>query len=126
MGRKILAALIAGLVSCSGGQRSELARLVSPNLKLFAVSMETLSGGTQETLHQDIYVGEQGVPSNLDNPVFSSVGCSGLALAWVNDYTLEIHYPSACAITHFTNRWTRPVDLQVGRANPIEIILVRD
>jgi hypothetical protein len=41
--------------------------------------METLSGRTQESLYQDIYVGEQGVPSNLDDPVFGSVGCSGPA-----------------------------------------------
>jgi hypothetical protein len=68
---------------------------------------------------------DQGVPLNLDKPVFSAVGCDGVSFDWVNDYTLQIHYETTCFINQFTNRWSRPSDVVVGRANPIEIILVR-
>jgi hypothetical protein len=87
--------------------------------------METLPGGAAGSVHEDLYVGDQKIPLNFDNPVFSTVNCDGLKFSLANDYALEIHYPMSCAIRHFTNRWFRPADLQVARPNPIEIILVR-
>jgi hypothetical protein len=118
--------LLAGLSACSADQkRSELGRQVSPNQKLVAVLTETLVGGAQEGLNEDIYLGDQGIPFKLDNPVFTASGCNGLSLSWLNDYTMEIRYPSTCSINSFTNRWYRPSDLEVGRRNPIELILVR-
>ena len=77
------------------------------------------------SVHEDIYVNDQGVPLNLDKPVFSAVGCDHVAFEWVNDYTLQIHYETTCVISQFTNRWSRPSDLAVGRPNPIELILIR-
>ena len=118
---------LVGLAGCSPEQtRSELGRQISPNQKLVAVLTETLIGGSSGGIYEDLYLGDQGIPFKLDNPVFTASGCSsGLSFAWLNDYTIEIHYPSTCAINSFTNRWYRPSDLQVGWRNPIEIILVR-
>ena len=123
LGASIL--LLAGLESCSAGQK-ELERRVSPNQKLVAILMESVSGGAAGSLHEEIYVNDQGVPLNRDKPVFSGVGCDRLSFDWANDFTLRIHYETTCAIAHFTNRWSRPSDVAVGRPNPIEIILIRN
>ncbi|HEX3949868.1 MAG TPA: hypothetical protein VHW95_08465 [Steroidobacteraceae bacterium] len=113
--------LLAGVVGCSTEQK-ELHRQASPDQKLVAVLMESLSGGA---VHEEIYVNDQGLPLNLDKPIFSAVGCDRVSFDWANDYTLQIHYETTCAINQFTNRWSRPSDVAVGRPNPIEIVLIR-
>lgn len=110
------------LESCSTDQK-EVGRQISPNRKLVAVLTESMAG---EAVREDIYLNDQGVPRNLDRPVFSGVGCDHLSFNWANDYTLQIHYETTCAINQFTNRWFRPSDLAVGRPVPVEIILVRN
>ena len=122
LGASIL--LLAGLGACSGEQK-EVRRQVSPNQKLVAVLMESVSGGAEGGVHEDIYVNDQGLPLNLDKPVFSAVGCDHVSFEWVNDYTLQIHYETVCVINQFTNRWSRPSEVAVGRTNPIEIVLIR-
>jgi hypothetical protein len=117
-----LLALIAAVGGCSA-ERKESRRLVSPNQKLVAVLMESLSG---DAVQEDIYVNERTLPLNLDRPVFSAVGCDHLSLEWANDYTLQIHYETTCIINQFTNRWSRPSDVAVGRPNPIEVVLIRN
>jgi hypothetical protein len=119
LGASIL--LVVGLESCSAEQK-ELRRQVSPNQKLVAVLMESLTGGA---VHEAVYVNDQGIPLNLDKPVFSAVGCDRVTFDWANDYTLQIHYETTCVIKQFTNRWSRPSDVAAGRPNPIEIILIR-
>ena len=114
-------AAIVILAGCSPEQK-ELRRQISPNQKLVAVLMESLSGGV---VHEDIYVNDQGIPLNLDKPSFSAVGCDGVSFGWANDFTLQIHYETTCVISQFTNRWDRPSNIAAGRPNPIEIILVR-
>ena len=116
--------LLTGLAGCSA-QQKELSRQISPNQKLVAVLMESITGGNGGSVRENIYVNDQGVPLSLDRPVFSAVGCDHVGFEWVNDYTLRIRYETTCAITQFTNRWSRPSDLAAGRPNPIEIILVR-
>jgi hypothetical protein len=116
--------IFAGLGACSAEQK-ELSRQISPNQKLVAVLMETLSGGSQGAVHEDIYLNDQGLPLSLDKPVFSAVACDHLSFEWVNDYTLQIHYETVCVINQFTNRWFRPSDLAAGRPVPVEIILIR-
>jgi hypothetical protein len=122
---KSLAPFLASLLLLSGcsAEQKELRRQVSPNQKLVAVLMESLTGAG--SVRQDIYVNDQGIPLNLDKAVFSGVGCDHLSFEWANDYTLQIQYETTCAILQFTNRWSRPSDEAVGRSNPIEIILVR-
>lgn len=66
--------LLAGLGGCSSEQ-NELRRQTSPNQKLVAVLMESILKDAAGSVHQDIYVNDQGVPLNLDKPVFSAVGC---------------------------------------------------
>ena len=110
------------LAACSPEQK-ELHRQLSPNQKLVAVLMESLTGGA---VHEDLSVNDQGIPLNLDKPVFSAVGCDHLSFEWANDYTLQIHYETTCVINQFTNRWSRPSDVAVGRPNPIEIVLIRN
>jgi hypothetical protein len=116
--------LLVGLEDCSAEQR-ELSRQSSPNQKLVAVLMESMTRGGTGSVHEDIYLNDQGIPLNLDTPVFSGVGCDHLSFGWVNEYTLQIHYETTCAIGHFTNRWFRPSDLAAGRPVPVEIILIR-
>jgi adenosine/AMP kinase len=116
---------LLGLASCSA-ERRELIRHNSPNQKLIAVSMESMAGSAAGSVHEDIYISDQGVPLNLDKSIFSAVGCEQLSFNWANDYTLEIHYESACTIGQFTNRWFRPADLAAGRPVPIEIVLIRN
>jgi hypothetical protein len=116
--------LFAGLGGCSPEQK-ELRRQVSPNQKLVAVLMESLMKDSSGSVREDIYVNDQGVPLNLDKPVFSALGCDRVSFEWANDYTLQIHYDTTCIINQFTNRWYRPSDVAVGRPNPIEIILIR-
>jgi hypothetical protein len=122
LGASIL--LFVGLAACSSEQQ-ELSRQISPNQKLVAVLMESIVKDAAGSVRQDIYVNDQGVPLSLDKPVFSAVGCDHLSFDWANDYTLQIHFQTTCAINQFTNRWSRPSDVAVGRPNPIEIILVR-
>ena len=112
------------LVACSPEQK-ELRRQTSPNQKLVAVLMESLVKDATGSVQENIYVNDQGLPPNLDKPVFSAVGCDRVFFDWVNDYTLQIHYETTCVINQFTNRWSRPSDVAVGRPNPIEIVLVR-
>ncbi len=112
---------LGGLGGCSP-QQKELHRQASPDQKLVAVLMESLSGGA---VHANIYVNDQGIPLNFDTPVFSAVGCDRVSFDWANDYTLLISYESTCVINQFTNRWSRPSDVAVGRPNPIEITLIR-
>ena len=123
LGASIL--LLVGLESCSAEQK-ELRRQISPNQKLVAVLMESTLKDAAGSVREDIYVNDQGIPLNLDKPVFSAVGCERVSFEWVNDYTLQIHYETTCVISHFTNRWDRPSDVAVGRPNPIEIILIRN
>ncbi len=125
---KRIASLLAGLLLVGGcsTEQKEASRQISPNQKLVAVLMESMSGGAAGSLHEDIYLNDQGLPLSLDKPVFSAVGCDRVGLEWVNDYTLQVHYETTCAINHFTNRWSRPSDLAAGRPNPIEIVLVRN
>lgn len=87
--------------------------------------MESQLRDAAGSIREDIYLNDQGIPLNLDKPVFSGVGCDRVSFKWVNDYTLEIHYETTCAIAHFTNRWDRPSNVAVGRPNPVEITLVR-
>jgi hypothetical protein len=122
LGTSLLLLTVVG--GCSAEQR-ELRREISPNQKLVAVLMESITGGAGGAVHENIYLNDQGLPLNLDKPVFSAVGCDRVSFEWVNDYTLQIHYESVCVINHFTNRWSRPSDVAVGRPNPIEIVLVR-
>ena len=114
----------AGLGGCSAEQK-ELGRQISPNQKLVAVLMESILKDAAGSVREDIYVNDQGVPLNLDKPVFSALGCDRVSFEWTNDYTLQIHYETTCVINQFTNRWFRPSDVAVGRPNPIEIILIR-
>jgi hypothetical protein len=116
--------MLAELAGCSASQK-EISRQSSPNQKLVAVLMESLSDGAQGSVREDIYLNDQGVALNLDKPVFSAVGCDRLSFDWANDYTLQIHYERTCAISQFTNRWLRPSDVAAGRPNPIEIVLIR-
>jgi hypothetical protein len=116
--------LLVGLESCSAEQK-ELRRQTSPNQKLVAVLMESLLKDAAGSVQENIYVNDQSIPLNRDKPVFSAVGCDHLSFDWLNDYTLQIHYEMTCAILQFTNRWSRPSDVAVGRPNPIEIILIR-
>jgi len=117
--------LLAGLGGCSSGQ-NELRRQTSPNQKLVAVLMESILKDAAGSVHQDIYVNDQGVPLNLDKPIFSAVACDRVSFDWANDYTLQIHYETTCVIRQFTNRWSRPSDVAAGRPNPIEIVLIRN
>jgi hypothetical protein len=116
--------LFVGLAGCSAEQK-ELSRQISPNQKLVAVLMESIVKDAADSVHEDIYLNDQGIPLNLDKPVFSAVGCDHVGFAWLNDYTLQIHYETTCVINQFTNRWYRPSDVAAGRPNPIEIILIR-
>jgi hypothetical protein len=122
--RWFLVAAMLLLGACSAEQK-ELRRQVSPNQRLVAVLMESMSGGAASSVRQDIYLNDQGVPLNRDNPVLSAVGCDHLSFEWENDYTLRIQYETTCAINHFTNRWDRPSNVAAGRPNPIEIVLIR-
>ena len=116
--------LLAALEDCSP-QQKELRRQTSPNQKLVAVLTESLLKDATGSVREDIYVNDQGLPLNLDTPVFSAVGCERVSFEWTNDYTLTIRYETTCAINQFTNRWSRPSDVAVGRPNPIEIVLIR-
>jgi hypothetical protein len=122
LGTSIL--LLADLEACSAEQK-ELRRQTSPNQKLTAVLMESLLKDAAGSVQENIYVNDQGLPLNLDKPVFSAVGCDHLSFEWLNDYTLQIQYETTCTISQFTNRWFRPSDLAAGRPIPIEIILIR-
>ncbi len=106
------------LLSGCSAQQKEQSRQNSPNHKLVAVLMESVLKDAVGSVQEDIYVNDQDLPLNLDKPVFSAVGCDRLSFEWANDYTLQIHYETTCVISQFTNRWSRPSDVAVGRANP--------
>jgi hypothetical protein len=117
--------LLASVVGCSAEQK-ELRRIVSPDQKLVAVLMESILNDSAGSVREEIYVNDQGVPLNLEKPVFSAVGCDRVSFDWPNYYTLLIHYEATCVINQFTNRWSRPSDVAAGRPNPIEIVLIRN
>lgn len=115
---------LAAPTGCSTEQK-EISRQSSPNQKLVAVLMESMTGGAAGSVHEDIYLNDQGIPLNREKPVFSAVGCDRVSFEWANDYTLQIHYETTCVVNQFTNRWFRPSDVAARRPVPIEIILVR-
>jgi len=121
IGHGLLAAIAA---ACSADHR-ELVRHISPDQKLVAVLMESGRNDTPELVTDELFLNDQGLPLQLDKPVLSARHCDGLSFSWVNEYTVEVHYPTACAIDHFTNRWQRPSDVSAGHENPIEIVLSR-
>jgi hypothetical protein len=114
------------LLSACSPEQKELRRQISPDNKLVAVLMESVLKDAAGSVREDIYVNDQGLPLNLDKPVFSAVGCDRVYFEWANDYTLQIHYETTCVINQFTNRWSRPSDVATGRPNPIEIVLIRN
>jgi hypothetical protein len=120
----VMLVVLAGPAGCSA-EPKELIRVASPNQKLVAVLMESMAKDAVGSAQEEIYVNDQGVPLNLDKAVFSAVGCDRVSFDWANDYTLQIHYETTCVVNQFTNRWSRPSDVAVGRPNPIEIILIR-
>jgi hypothetical protein len=114
------------MVGACSVERQELSRQLSPDRKLAAILIESSAGGAAGAVSYDLYIDEVRTPRDLDKPIFSASGCEGLAFSWLNDYTLQVHYPSPCRIHHFTNRWFLPSDVAVGKATPFEIILIRD
>jgi hypothetical protein len=114
--------LVAAVCGCAA-EHKEVGRQISPNQKLVAVLTDSMDG---ESVREDIFLNDQGLPLNLDKPIFSGLGCDHLSFDWANEYTLQIHYETTCSISHFTNRWFRPSDLAVGRPVPIEIVLIRN
>jgi hypothetical protein len=117
--------LLVAFTGCSPEQK-ELRRQISPNQRLVAVLMESLLKDAAGSAQENIYVNDQGLPLNPDKPVFSAVACERVSFEWANEYTLQIHYETTCVINQFTNRWSRPSDVAVGRPNPIEITLIRN
>lgn len=115
--------LAATMAACSADHR-ELSRHISPDQKLVAVLMESGRKDAPEVT-DELYLNDQGQPLQLDKPVLTARHCDGLSLSWLNEYTVEVRYPTPCAIDHFTNRWQRPSDVAAGHENPIEIILLR-
>jgi hypothetical protein len=116
--------LVATVAACSADHR-ELIRHISPDQKLVAVLMESGRADASEPVTDELYLNDQGLPLQLDKPVLTARHCDGLSFSWLNEYTVEVRYPTACAIDHFTNRWQRPSDVAAGHENPIEIILAR-
>lgn len=115
--------LLATAAACSADHR-ELVRHISPDQKLVAVLVESGRKDASEVT-EELYLNDQGQPLQLDKPVLTARHCDGLSFAWLNEYTVEVRYPTPCAIDHFTNRWQRPSDVAAGHENPIEIILLR-
>ncbi len=116
--------LVVTVAGCSADHR-ELVRRISPDQKLVAVLMESGHKDAAEPVTDELYLNDQGLPLQLDKPVLNARHCDGLSFSWLNEYTVEVRYPTPCAIDHFTNRWQRPSDVAAGHENPIEIILVR-
>jgi hypothetical protein len=116
--------LVATVAACSADHH-ELVRHISPDQKLVAVLMESGSKDASDLVTDELYLNDQGLPLQLDKPVLTARHCDGLSFAWLNEYTVEVRYPTPCAIDHFTNRWQRPSDVATGHENPIEIILAR-
>lgn len=98
LGTSIL--LFAGLGGCTPEHRT-VSRWDSPNGKLAAFLVESLVG-RDDSVREDIYVQDASLSPNLGKPIFSGTGCGHLSYGWVNDYTLQIHYETICAISHFT------------------------
>jgi hypothetical protein len=92
---------------------------------LVAVLLEAGSKDGAGSVTDELYLNDQGLPLQIDKPVLTARHCDGLSFSWLNEYTVEVRYPTPCAIDHFSNRWQRPSDVATGHENPIEIILVR-
>ncbi len=116
--------VVAMMTACSANQH-ELARRVSPDQKLVAVLMESGHTDASQPVTDELYLNDQGLPLQLDTPVLKAHHCDGVTFSWINEYTVEIRYPTVCAIDQFTNRWQRPSDVAAGHENPVEIILAR-
>ncbi len=121
----LIAIAIGVAVSACSAEHHELIRRISPDQKLVAVLMESGHPDLSDTVTDELYLNDQGLPLQLNNPVLTARHCDGLIFSWLNAYTVEVRYPTACTIDHFSNRWQRPSDVATGHENPIEIILVR-
>jgi hypothetical protein len=121
-----LVLLAAGFASACSAEHHELGRQSSPDQKLVAILIESSARSAQGDISYDLYIDEVRASRDLDKPILSGSACEGLSFYWLNDYTLQVHYPSPCRINRFTNRWFRPSDVAVGKATPFEIILLRD
>jgi hypothetical protein len=122
-----LCAVISGLSACSGpSHRQELARIGSPDGELAAILIQSSRGGKPGEVWTELCLNEQVTPPDLKRPALSTSQCEPLALVWQSARTLEVHYRAPCSIDQFVNRWYQPSDLARGKAEPVEIILIRD
>jgi hypothetical protein len=125
IGRLLLWISLTAAVSACSVEQHERERHASPDQKLSAVLMESQGSGAQAPVTDNLYINEQGGAPELNKPIFSASHCEGLSFSWLNDYTLQVRYPSPCSINQFTNRWYKPSEMARGNAVPIEIILIR-
>lgn len=114
------------LAACST-ERTELARVISPDQKSIAVLIREDGGGAAGSSSSYVYLVETQGAQKIDRPTFVASRCDGLSAQWKNDTTLQVTYLSTCSIKQFVNFWYR--QSSIGNTQsvtpPVEIVLVR-
>jgi hypothetical protein len=121
--RVALIAVLALFSGCSM-ERSEIARLDSPDHRATAVLVQEVGGGAAGSATYSLYLTDT-EDQEMKRPSFVASGCSGLSVEWMDTRILKLNYPSNCAIKQFVNLWYSRLDVKNARRASVEIVLAR-
>lgn len=117
--------LALSLAACSV-DRTEVDRKTSPDGHVTAVLMRETGGGAAGSSAYYVYLLEPNGSGKLKDASFVASRCAGLSLTWSGDHTLQLRYPSGCAIKQFVNLWYSPAAIANAQPADVEIVLVRN
>jgi hypothetical protein len=120
--RRMTLFVIVSLLSACSMERSEIARLVSPDHRATAVLTQEVGGGAAGAGVYSLYLTDV-EDKELKRPNFVATGCPGLSIAWMSPRVLKLNYPQDCAIKQFVNLWYSRLDVKNARPASVEIVL---
>jgi hypothetical protein len=119
-------AVLLWLVACSS-QRTELARVVSPDQSTVATLVREDAGGAAGSRMFYVYLENARDKNPKDNPSFSAAHCDGIRVAWEGNQKLRLEYQPSCDVRQFRNLWyaRSSVSDEQMQEPAVEIVLVR-
>ncbi len=120
----LFAVTLMWVASCSV-ERSELARVASPDQRTIAVLVREFAGGAAGSSGYYLYLIDAHGKGALDHPTLTATRCEGLSVAWEDNALLQVHYNSTCSIKQFVNRWYSSSDVRDAQLVKVEVVLVR-
>lgn len=126
--RTASAVAVALFIAACSTQRSELARVVSPDQTVVATLVREDAGGAAGSRVFYVYLARIGSTPSRDGPTFTAVRCEGISLTWHGNRRLDLRYQPLCDVRQFRNHWYADSvarDDQLLQPS-VEVVLVRD